>query len=355
MALELPGPVEQLRQDEYTGANRCVPCTAVNLVIAVVVALAVGIIFLPAGAAVFALSLATIYLRGYLVPGTPALTKRYFPDWLLAKFDKEPLTLEEAAALEQEAETGLEHETDADTAVEHETDTTLEQEADAAPAAADESDTETSDEQATAAAPEPEPPEHVDPEHLFLEHEILVPCPGPEAGVVDTTEMSAADEESSETDDIADTADTEEADLCLTADVETMWQAEIDTLRDGDREEQLAEFLETDAEAVELETSRYAVARVNGRLAARWESEAAVLADIAAKRVLAERLPEWDRLTLQQCSQLANGLRAFIETCPTCESDISLDEETVESCCRSRQIYAITCNDCGVRVLEVSQ
>jgi hypothetical protein len=34
--------------------------------------------------------LVLIYLRGYLVPGTPWLTKNYFPDWLLKKFDKTP-------------------------------------------------------------------------------------------------------------------------------------------------------------------------------------------------------------------------------------------------------------------------
>jgi hypothetical protein len=42
------------------------------------------------GVPVLAGSLALVYLRGYLVPGTPAFTKRYFPDWLLAWFDKTP-------------------------------------------------------------------------------------------------------------------------------------------------------------------------------------------------------------------------------------------------------------------------
>jgi hypothetical protein len=40
--------------------------------------------------AVLAVSAVSIWLRGYLVPGTPTLTKRYFPDWLLALFDKGP-------------------------------------------------------------------------------------------------------------------------------------------------------------------------------------------------------------------------------------------------------------------------
>ena len=82
--------LDRLRQPEYTGENRCLPCTATNTVIAVVLSVGVGLVFPPAGVAVFAVSLATIWLRGYLVPGTPELTRRYFPDWLLALFGKAP-------------------------------------------------------------------------------------------------------------------------------------------------------------------------------------------------------------------------------------------------------------------------
>ncbi|WP_256290371.1 hypothetical protein [Halobellus inordinatus] len=31
---------------------------------------------------------------------------------------------------------------------------------------------------------------------------------------------------------------------------------------------------------------------------------------------------------------------------------ISLDGETVESCCRSFEVVAATCNECGTRVFE---
>ncbi|QAU14042.1 hypothetical protein EKH57_15765 [Halorubrum sp. BOL3-1] len=78
----------RLRRPEYTGDNRCLPCTAVNLVLTAVL---VGVIAVgsPAAAlAVAAVSLASIYLRGYLVPGTPTLTKRYLPDRVLGWFGK---------------------------------------------------------------------------------------------------------------------------------------------------------------------------------------------------------------------------------------------------------------------------
>ncbi|WP_117595215.1 hypothetical protein [Haloprofundus halophilus] len=84
----IPSLLERVRNPEYVGENRCLPCTAVNLAIAGAVTLPVVVLSPPVGVAAFAASLALIYLRGYLVPGTPSLTKRYFPDWLLRRFDK---------------------------------------------------------------------------------------------------------------------------------------------------------------------------------------------------------------------------------------------------------------------------
>jgi hypothetical protein len=88
--MNLTTTIADFRQPEYTGENHCLPCTLVNVFIAAVLAITVGSLFPPLGVLLFAASLATIYLRGYLVPGTPEFTKRHFPDWLLAAFDKAP-------------------------------------------------------------------------------------------------------------------------------------------------------------------------------------------------------------------------------------------------------------------------
>ena len=86
-----PSFVDRLRQPAYTGENRCLPCTVLNVAIALVLAAAATIVGTPiAGAAVLTVSLAAIYLRGYLVPGTPELTKRYLPDRVLRLFGKAP-------------------------------------------------------------------------------------------------------------------------------------------------------------------------------------------------------------------------------------------------------------------------
>lgn len=76
-----------VRRPEYTGSNRCVPCTGVNLALAALLSSAVAILSAPVAVGVAGLSLASIWLRGYLVPGTPTLTKRYLPDRILAWFD----------------------------------------------------------------------------------------------------------------------------------------------------------------------------------------------------------------------------------------------------------------------------
>ncbi|MCU4971349.1 hypothetical protein OB955_01165 [Halobacteria archaeon AArc-m2/3/4] len=64
--------LERVRQPEFTGSNRCWPCTVLNgmlLWIGVTVVTVLGLPFVAVGLA--AVGLATIVLRGYLVPFTP--------------------------------------------------------------------------------------------------------------------------------------------------------------------------------------------------------------------------------------------------------------------------------------------
>ncbi|MFB6102245.1 MAG: hypothetical protein ABEJ73_06725 [Haloplanus sp.] len=87
----------RLRRPEYTGKNRCFPCTIVNVCLALVAAAVVGLLSVPGGIVVLGVALGAIYFRGYLVPGTPELTARYLPPRVLELFGKElrlPDTLE---------------------------------------------------------------------------------------------------------------------------------------------------------------------------------------------------------------------------------------------------------------------
>lgn len=99
-----PGSIlDSIKQPEYTGENRCVPCTIVNVVIAVVVSALIAVITPGLGAGFLLIALVLIYTRGYLVPGTPELTKRYLPERIHRRFDHHPAA-EETVEVEEEDE-----------------------------------------------------------------------------------------------------------------------------------------------------------------------------------------------------------------------------------------------------------
>lgn len=81
-------PIERLRQPAYTGENRCYPCTVVNLVLTGVTTAALWLVHPAVSGVVLVAGLAAVYLRGYVVPGTPTLTTRYLPAPVLRLFGK---------------------------------------------------------------------------------------------------------------------------------------------------------------------------------------------------------------------------------------------------------------------------
>jgi len=83
------GILSILKHPEYTGENRCLPCTGVNILIAAGLGVILAYISPFVGGVAVAVSLLVIYIRGYLVPGTPTLTRRYLPDPVLRIFGKE--------------------------------------------------------------------------------------------------------------------------------------------------------------------------------------------------------------------------------------------------------------------------
>jgi hypothetical protein len=268
--MEGEGGISKFRRPEYTGENRCLPCTAVNVVLGAAASILVGAVVaalvspaaaVPAGAGTFAVCLASIYLRGYLVPGTPTLTKRYFPARVLAWFGKKP-----AGSRGRDGE--------------------------------------------------------LDPETELTAIDALQECPdGP--------------------------------DLCLTDGFREAWQAEIRRVKDTEagREELLA-LLDADGDVGYEEFGDAFRARVDGVVAGKWESRAAFLADLGGANALADRHPEWDLLTLRERSQLLNGLRLFLDTCPTCGGTPEFGTDTVESCCSMHEVAAVSCEDCGARLFE---
>lgn len=80
--------VDGLRSPEYTGSNRCPPCTIFNLMLVGITAIVAGSFAATAGIVIVAVGVVTVWLRGYVVPGTPRITKRYLPPRVLTWFDK---------------------------------------------------------------------------------------------------------------------------------------------------------------------------------------------------------------------------------------------------------------------------
>jgi hypothetical protein len=329
--------VDALRRPEYTGENRCLPCTVVNAVIAAVLGGTVAKKSKPAGLVVLVGSAALIYLRGYLIPGTPELTKRYLPPSVLRWFGKSPEAdlatgFEDLEGPGSEARNGAESETEAEAESEPgaepeqnaEPDTDPQSGADAA------SDPETGDPESGEAGAEtdeqPLIPEDI--ETYFLDAGILEPC---------------------------DDRD----DLCLTQAFEAEWDDAMDAVAEagvGPAEALEAFDTETDADPEEFELEENArggyTLRLDTRRAGQWPSYAAVVADVAAAGILGSWLDEWDAYSPRQKGGILNSLRMFLETCPTAEGGVEMTEGTIQSCCSSNKVVAIVCEETGERLFE---
>lgn len=68
--------VERLRRPEYTGENRCWPCTLLNVGLVLGAGLAVSRRRGPLGLLVVPVGCALVALRGYVIPGTPRFAPR---------------------------------------------------------------------------------------------------------------------------------------------------------------------------------------------------------------------------------------------------------------------------------------
>lgn len=274
----MAGLIDRLRRPEHTGENRCIPCTAVNVGIAVVAGVLAGIVLPVAGPVVLGVSLAVIYLRGYLVPGTPTLTRRYLPAWILARFGKDPGPREtpDWSAIERH-ENRREH--------------------------------------------------SVDPATYLLEETVIEPdgegyalAPAFQARLREETAAVAA--------------------------TDLWWNGETVGC-DG---RALAGLLEADAGDINAKQRSYPALRVGSRVR-RWPSSMALAADLAAHRVLAGTAPDWQTVPLEQRLRILKALRSIRETCP-CGGALAETTETVDSCCRSGQVYALTCEACEKPLLE---
>jgi len=267
--------LQRFRNPEYTGPNRCMACTVANSVLAVLASLGAGVAVAAAVNPALALAVSVvvlvvsglfIWLRGYLVPKTPTLTKRYIPQWMLAWFGKAPSRSSEPDEPVTDRLTGDEVES-------------------------------------------------------YLR----------EWGVL--------------------TADPTGSELRLSEDFENQWQAALDV----DTEIRPADVLSMlGFDPIEAELERYddaIVVRQEGIKVGQWPSKAALKTDLAAETVLSEWVANWESLPPTKRGQLLYGVRLFVERCPDGDKTV-LRSDTVESCCSTRKVATVTCEESGDRLLE---
>lgn len=253
--MSMPDAVDGLRDPVYTGANRCWPCTVVNLALVAVGAVALSMLAPVVGLGVAALGVVTIWLRGYVVPGTPTLTRRYLPPWVLARFGK---------------------------------------------------------------VPGGTPPPGGDPTEQLSTLGVL---DGEDAQLTPTFRERWA-----------------ETAAALSGREKTLRRA-------------AGEALAVPPADVRVETGERGVdLTVTGDWVGQWPSQTALLADLATELTLADT--GWTGLDRPERADLAARIRGLAERCPVCETPTQVSEDTVESCCGSAAVVAVTCPTCSARLVE---
>jgi|AntDeeMinimDraft_5_1070356.scaffolds.fasta_scaffold08939_2 hypothetical protein len=146
------------------------------------------------------------------------------------------------------------------------------------------------------------------------------------------------------------------ADLCLTDGFRSEWHEQRRAAREQDDpdESDLRKVLGIRDEAITFEEYGDALlARANDGAIGQWNSPAAVVADVAAANALADRYSDWTDMTPTERARVLASLRIFIETCPECGGPVRIEQEAVESCCRSYDVLLSACEDCDAALFEI--
>lgn len=145
-------------------------------------------------------------------------------------------------------------------------------------------------------------------------------------------------------------------DLCLTDEFKHQWQNAIKNSDDETLAHYASSLLNADPSDVTLKTdggeANRPVFNIDGTVRGNWMSQAAMQADLTAAAALADRLSLWQDLQPNGRAEIIATLRPFLEECPACGGQITMDQETVESCCREFETIIINCQACGDELLN---
>jgi len=307
--------LDRLRQPEYTGDDRCLPCTVLNVAVAVVVSALLGRRQRALGILVLGVSLAAIYLRGYLVPGTPELTDRYLPESVRRSIGKDPVAerLEDEFVTEARG-TGATHAGEATGSESHDGD------------AATGTGTETDQDELLdgLAGIQERHRTEVEPVSYLESAGVIEPSPAA-SSVTDGYAFTEA---------VAATARER-----LPEDVESVGP------------ERIAPLFGADPADLEPKDRDYPAYRVGVRVR-KWPSVAAAALDVASFEAVGEYADDWDEVPVEQRADAVEWLRGFYEDCPVCGGGVAFSDDVIESCCGQFQVTTLSCSDCGVHLRE---
>lgn len=331
---------ERFREPEYTGENRCMPCTVLNAALALALTVAAAAFGPVTALVVFVGSFASIYFRGYLVPGTPELTKRYLPARVLALFGKAPegprdgwegggpvrVTDETAAVTSESGPVPSTDTVGTDETSSGETVETVDEEAggraDDGTAGGTEGGGDDEPEFETVKRIENRRENAVDPVEFLLDVGVVERTDGVEEL---TFEPAFAER--------------------IEALVSSLERDDVDA-------ETLATMFGVDPEDVSFHDRSYPAVTVLRRVR-KWPGDGAYLSDVASHLALVERTDRWLDVPAEQRLSILQSLRSFHSSCPVCGGEIAATADTVESCCQAHEVVAIRCADCGEHILEL--
>ena len=299
---------------EHTGQNRCLPCTLVNAVGVAVVAILVARRRRPLGVLIALLGAAAIWLRGYVVPGTPRFAPRLVAPLPVDIGPDHPSGLDSGSI-----STSLGDAPPTDTSVDANGDPAVDAGDDPAvdtstgPDTADPSKSDVSTAPQTASpAPSPSPDDGSAAVDLdgAIAPESSTTAPDPPAVLETLIDIGV----------LVDDGDR----LVLDEAFREAVRDRIEALRDGSDDALAARAASLAGDGVEGETHNGRILLASGRDT--WLSRPVALAETA----LATELRDRD-VDVEVARAAARPLRAFVATCPACDGPVS--DTTLRKCC----------------------
>jgi hypothetical protein len=115
-----------------------------------------------------------------------------------------------------------------------------------------------------------------------------------------------------------------DGDLEITTSFASEWDAAIGQVKD-DPESHLSILLDGSDMRI-LERGGNCLVTDNAKEIARWPSQAALVADLAAASLLQESIRNWDDFSYSTQDELLSGLRIFLNHCPNCSGRLSFSK-----------------------------